>query len=273
MAMSESRVPGDARGHPGTPAGTPGAPASSGWRVGVSAGQRILVALDVDEREQALALARELRDEVGGFKVGVRLFYRHGPRIVEELAAAGTRLFLDLKLHDIPETVAQGVRALAGLGAHIINVHAAGGLAMMRAAAEVARAEAARTGAPPPKLVAVTVLTSLEQENLNRELGFGRNLGQVVLAWAGLAKAAGLDGVVSSPLELTALRTALGPDFLLITPGIRPAGAELQDQKRVMTPSQAVRAGADYLVIGRPITAAPDPVAAVQAIARELAAV
>jgi orotidine-5'-phosphate decarboxylase len=237
------------------------------------AGRRILVALDVDERERALTLARELRDEVGGFKIGMRLFFRHGPRIVEELAAADARLFLDLKLHDIPETVAQGVRALAGLGAHIINVHAAGGLAMMRAAAEAAHAEAAQAGVPVPKLVAVTVLTSLEQENLSRELGFGKNLEQVVLAWAGLAKAAGLDGVVSSPLELTTLRTALGPDFLLITPGIRPAGAELQDQKRVLTPAQAVQAGADYLVIGRPITAAPDPVAAVQAIARELAAV
>ncbi|MEW6541572.1 MAG: orotidine-5'-phosphate decarboxylase [Bacillota bacterium] len=264
--MSESRVPGDTRGHPG-------APASAGRRVGGLAGRRILVALDVDERERALTLARELRDEVGGFKIGMRLFFRHGPRIVEELAAADARLFLDLKLHDIPETVAQGVRALAGLGAHIINVHAAGGLAMMRAAAEAAHAEAAQAGVPVPKLVAVTVLTSLEQENLSRELGFGKNLEQVVLAWAGLAKAAGLDGVVSSPLELTTLRTALGPDFLLITPGIRPAGAELQDQKRVLTPAQAVQAGADYLVIGRPITAAPDPVAAVQAIARELAAV
>jgi len=240
--------------------------------VPAEAGQRILVALDVDERERALTLARELRGEVGGFKIGMRLFFRHGPRMVEELAGVGGRLFLDLKLHDIPETVAQGVRALVGLGAHIINVHAAGGLAMMRAAAEAARTEAARAGVPAPKLVAVTVLTSLEQENLSRELGFGDDLESVVLAWAGLAKAAGLDGVVSSPLELTALRAALGPDFLLITPGIRPAGAQLQDQKRVMTPAQAVRAGADYLVIGRPITAAPDPVAAVRAIAGELPA-
>jgi orotidine-5'-phosphate decarboxylase len=230
-----------------------------------------MVALDVDDAERAVALAHALRDEVGGFKIGMRLFYRQGPQIVSRIAQAlRRRVFLDLKLHDIPETVAQGVRALVGLGADMINVHASGGLTMMRAAREAADAEAARLGVPVPKILAVTVLTSLEQQNLSRELGIGRNLEEVVVNWAALAKAADLDGVVASPLEIAALRSALGPDFLIVTPGIRPAGAEAQDQKRVLTPAEAVRRGADYLVIGRPITGAADPVQAARAIVREL---
>jgi orotidine-5'-phosphate decarboxylase len=232
--------------------------------------ERILVALDMDEAEQALTLARALRPEVGGFKIGMRLFYRQGPSIVGRIAELGGCLFLDLKLHDIPETVAAGVRALIGLGAEMINVHASGGLAMLRTAVEAAREEAVRIGVPVPKILAVTVLTSLEQRNLSRELGIGRNLEEVVLNWAGLAKAAGLDGVVASPLEIAALRSAFGPEFLIVTPGIRPAGSNQQDQQRVLTPAAAVRLGADYLVIGRPITAAPDPVQAVRAIIQDL---
>lgn len=234
--------------------------------------ERVLVALDVDDGEEAIALVRALRNEVGGFKIGMQLFYRQGPQIVTRIASqGGGRLFLDLKLHDIPETVARGVRALIGLGADIINVHASGGSAMMRAAREAAREEAARLEVPVPEILAVTVLTSLEQQNLSRELGIDRNLEEVVLGWAGLAKEAGLDGVVASPLEIEALRSALGPDFLIVTPGIRPAGSGYQDQKRVLTPAEAVRRGASYLVIGRPITAAPDPVAAARSITRELA--
>lgn len=233
--------------------------------------ERLLVALDVDAPEQAIDLVRLLRDEVGGFKIGMRLFYRQGPEIVTRIAAeGGGRLFLDLKLHDIPETVAQGVRALISLGADIINVHAAGGLAMMRAAREAAQDEAARLGVPMPKILAVTVLTSLEQQTLSGELGIRRNLREVVLSWAELAEAAGLDGVVASPLEIEALRSAFGPGFLIVTPGIRPPGSERQDQKRVLTPAEAVELGASYLVIGRPITAAPDPVQAARNIAREL---
>lgn len=232
--------------------------------------ERILVALDVDDAERAVALAEALRTEVGGFKIGMRLFYRTGPQAVRRIAGLGRRVFLDLKLHDIPETVAQAVRALIGLGADMLNVHAAGGLTMMRAAREAADEEAARQGTAAPKLLAVTVLTSLEQQNLSRELGIGQSLEEVVVNWAGLAKAAGLDGVVASPLEISALRSTYGPGFLIVTPGIRPAGAAIQDQKRVLSPAAAVRRGADYLVIGRPITGVPDPVAAARAIAAGL---
>jgi orotidine-5'-phosphate decarboxylase len=232
--------------------------------------ERILVALDVDSTGEAVALAEALRDEVGGFKIGMRLFYREGPEVVRRLGGMGRRLFLDLKLHDIPQTVAHGVRGLIGLGADIINVHASGGLTMMRAAKEAAQDEAQRLGMPAPVILAVTVLTSLEQQNLSRELGFGQSLEETVISWAGLAKAAGLDGVVASPLEIAALRSTYGPDFLIVTPGIRPAGSAVQDQKRTMTPAQALARGADYLVIGRPITAAPDPVRVARAIVREI---
>lgn len=232
--------------------------------------ERLLVALDLDDADAAVSLAEALRAEVGGFKIGMRLFFQAGPPVVRRIAGLRRLVFLDLKLHDIPETVAQAVRALVGLGADLINVHAAGGLTMMRAAREAVDGEAARRDTAAPKLLAVTVLTSLEQQNLSRELGIGDSLEEVVVNWAGLAKAAGLDGVVASPLEISALRATYGPDFLIVTPGIRPAGAAVHDQKRTMTPAAALARGADYLVVGRPITGAPDPVAAARAIAAGL---
>ncbi|MDI6906212.1 MAG: orotidine-5'-phosphate decarboxylase [Thermoanaerobacterales bacterium] len=230
---------------------------------------RLLVALDVDGRDEALALADCLRDVVGGFKVGMRLFYRQGPGIVSEIAERSPFVFLDLKLHDIPQTVGQAVRALVGLGAAMLNVHAGGGAAMLRAAAEAAAEEAGRIGRPRPLLVAVTVLTSLDDSSV-RELGFETGARNLALRWAELAMHCGLDGVVASAWEASAIRVLTGPQFRIVSPGVRPAGEAAGDQRRVATPAAAVSAGADYLVIGRPITGAPDPVNAARRIVAEM---
>lgn len=232
--------------------------------------KRVLVALDVDTRPEAERLADLLQDQVGGFKVGMRLFYREGPPVVRRLAQRPGMVFLDLKLHDIPQTVGQATRALIGLGADMLNVHASGGLEMMRAAVTAAREEAGRSGVHPPRMLAVTVLTSLDRAALSDEIGIRGGPNGVVRRWATLARDAGMDGVVCSPREITPVREALGPDFLIVTPGIRPADAAGDDQKRTATPAEAVRRGADYLVIGRPITAARDPVRAVREIVAEL---
>lgn len=237
---------------------------------GVRGRERLLVALDVDDWSRARELAELLRGVVGGFKVGMRLYYRVGPAVLEFLRGMGKEVFADLKLHDIPSTVAGGVRALTAAGASIINVHAAGGRAMMQAAAEAAAAEAARLGIPRPKVVAVTVLTSLEDRELREEVGIPESPVAVALRWALLAKERGLDGAVAAPREAAAIKKACGPEFLLITPGVRPPGAPLDDQRRVMTPGEAVRAGADYIVVGRPILRAPDPVRAAEEIVRSL---
>lgn len=236
----------------------------------MQAAKRILVALDMDSAEEAARLADLLRGQVGGFKVGMQLFYRAGPPVVRRLAQGPGLVFLDLKLHDIPQTVGRAMRALVGLGADLVNVHASGGAAMMRAAAAAAREEAARSGARPPRLLAVTVLTSLDEKALGREIGVRGGAEVVVLRWATLARDAGMDGVVCSPREISRLRETLGPEFLIVTPGIRPAGAVGDDQKRIATPAEAVRMGADYLVIGRPVTGAPDPLRAVQEITASL---
>jgi orotidine-5'-phosphate decarboxylase len=232
--------------------------------------ERLIVALDVDDWSRARELAGLLRGVVGGFKVGMRLYYRVGPAAVEFLRGLGREVFADLKLHDIPSTVAGGVRALTAAGASIINVHAAGGRAMMQAAAEAAAAEAARLGMPRPKVVAVTVLTSLDEQALREEVGIPESTLAVALRWALLAKECGLDGAVAAPLEAAAIKKACGPDFLLITPGVRPPGAPLGDQRRVMTPAEAVQAGADYIVVGRPVLQAADPVRAAAEIVAAL---
>jgi len=197
-------------------------------------------------------------------KVGLEFYGANGPEGVRAVVATGIPVFLDLKLHDIPNTVAGAMKALAPLGAAIVNVHASGGAAMMCAAADAARKTERRA-----KLIAVTVLTSLEDRDLPDVGLSGTALAQAVRL-AILAKASGLDGVVCSPHEIAAVRAACGPGFLIVTPGVRPAGGDLGDQKRVMTPLEAVQAGADILVIGRPITAAPDPVEAARRIAAEL---
>lgn len=231
---------------------------------------KLIVALDVDSREKAMDLVRELAGYVGFFKVGMELFYSAGTSIVQEIVNAGAKVFLDLKLHDIPNTVGRAARVLVRSGAAIINVHAAGGSAMMRAARESAREEADRLGKQAPLVVAVTVLTSIDQVVYNREMGFSGEVAERVRAWALLARESGLDGVVCSPREIEPVRESCGPGFKIITPGIRPVGAHMGDQRRVMTPGEAVRAGASYIVVGRPVTAAVDRPAAAAAILAEI---
>ncbi len=221
----------------------------------MQARERILIALDTSDAEQAVQWVRLLSPYVGGFKVGLELVHAEGFDIFERLREAGAeRLFYDAKLHDIPNTVARAVRAIARMGVWMVNVHASGGRAMMEAAAE-----SAQSSPNPPKVIAVTVLTSLSQDDL-RELGVEREVREQVLHLASLAKASGLDGVVASAQEAQALRQELGEGFLIVTPGIRLPDDATQDQKRVTTPADAIRAGADYMVIGRTVTSAVDPV-------------
>jgi orotidine-5'-phosphate decarboxylase len=233
--------------------------------------ERLLVALDVETGERALDLAADLRGIAGGLKVGSRLFTREGPSLVRQLVDSGARVFLDLKFHDIPNTVAQAVEAAVTTGAWMINVHASGGIPMMQAAARTAAEAASRAGRPLPLMIGVTVLTSMDEPTL-RATGVERGLLEQVMALAGMAKAAGLDGVVASPQETSSIRALCGPDFVIVTPGIRgaSAGADRNDQARTMGPAEAVRAGATYIVVGRPIIAAPDPRSAAEAIVEEL---
>jgi orotidine-5'-phosphate decarboxylase len=234
--------------------------------------ERLIVALDVDGFDQAVALAGRLRQTTRSFKVGSQLFTACGPRIVGHLKQAGLNVFLDLKYHDIPNTVAKAVAAAAALGADIINVHAMGGFAMMEAAAAAALNAARDRGLPPPLLLSVTVLTSMDEATFQDVLGAqGRTVPEQVLHLARLTRSAGLAGVVASPHEIALLRQQMGPEFVILTPGIRPAGGVAGDQKRFLTPGQAVKLGADYLVVGRPITGAPDPAAAADAIIKEIA--
>jgi orotidine-5'-phosphate decarboxylase len=229
----------------------------------------IIVALDVPEAERAVALARRLAPHVGAVKVGKELFTAAGPAVVRRLREAGARVFLDLKFHDIPNTVAGAVRQAAELDVQMLTLHASGGGAMLRAAVAAARESAARRGRPAPLLLGVTVLTSLDQAAL-AEIGWSAPVAEQVERLARLAVDAGLPGLVCSPLELPRLRAVLPAEIQLVTPGIRPATAATGDQKRVMTPAEALAAGASWLVIGRPITAAPDPVAAARAIGEEI---
>jgi len=225
-----------------------------------SAREKVLVALDVESTAEALRLADTLRGSVGGFKIGSRLFTSEGPTIVRTLTDRGERVFLDLKFHDIPNTVATAVAAAAELGVWMVNVHASGGTAMMRAAHEAAHEAAAKRNSTPPLVIAVTVLTSMNPAAL-RETGIVIDLQDQVLRLAELTKEAGLDGVVASPRETQAIRSRCGAGFTIVTPGIRggTAAASKDDQARTMTPAEAIAAGASYLVVGRPIIAAPDP--------------
>ena len=232
---------------------------------------KLLVALDVDSGARALELASQLRSVAGGFKVGSRLFTLEGPALVRTLVDSGARVFLDLKFHDIPNTVAQAVDSAVQSGAWMINVHASGGIPMMRAAGDAGRNAAARLNRQPPLLIAVTVLTSMDDGTLC-EVGVQRPLHEHVIALARMTQEAGLDGVVASPLETASIRAACGKDFVIVTPGIRgaSAGTDRNDQSRTMGPAEAVRAGASYIVVGRPIIAATDPRKAAESIAAEL---
>ena len=228
----------------------------------------LLVALDVDTIAEARAMAGRLRGVVGGFKIGSRLFTSEGPALVEELTARGDRVFLDLKFHDIPNTVAGAIAAATRLGVWMVNVHASGGSAMMRAARAAADEEAARRSRPAPLVIAVTMLTSLDQGALT-EIGLAATVAAQVERLAALTEAAGLDGVVASPQEIALVRRACGPRFAIVTPGIRGAGDAKGDQSRTLSAADALAAGASYLVVGRPIIAAADPRAAAERIAAE----
>jgi orotidine-5'-phosphate decarboxylase len=229
---------------------------------------RLVVALDVDTVDAARSLANQLRGRVGGFKIGSQLFTSAGPAFVEELVGRGDRVFLDLKFHDIPNTVAGAIAAATRLGVWMVNVHAAGGADMMRAARAAADEEAASSGLQPPMLIAVTVLTSIDQPTL-AGIGVAGAVEDQVVRLALLAQEAALDGVVASPQEILRIRDCCDPRFTIVTPGIRGAGDIRGDQQRTATAAGALAAGASYIVVGRPITAAPDPRAAADQIAEE----
>jgi orotidine-5'-phosphate decarboxylase len=228
---------------------------------------RLIVALDVPGLAEAEALLDRLGGLVSTFKVGGQLFTAAGPAAVELVRKRGAGVFLDLKYHEIPAIAGASVREAARLGVSLLTVHASGGSAMLRAAATAA----AEAGRDRPRILAGTVLSSLDRATLQRELGVTMSVEGHVVHLAALARAAGCDGVVASPQEARRLRATLGPDALIVTPGVRPAGSDAGDQARIATPAAAVRAGADCVVVGRPITAAPDPAAAAEAILRELA--
>ncbi len=225
---------------------------------------KIIVALDYPQAAPALALAQRLEPSLCRLKVGKELFTASGPQLVEQLQQRGFEVFLDLKFHDIPNTTAQACKAAASLGVWMVNVHASGGSRMMEAAREAVANVERR-----PKLIAVTVLTSMAQADL-AELGITVTPAEQVSRLAALAQASGLDGVVCSAQEAPALRKQAGSEFCLVTPGIRPANAAANDQSRIMTPRAALEAGSSYLVIGRPITQAPDPLQALQEIAQDI---
>jgi orotidine-5'-phosphate decarboxylase len=236
------------------------------------AANRIIIALDVEDKIKALKLVDMLKDaEI--FKIGLRLFSAEGPPFLKEMTARGKQVFLDLKFHDIPNTVAQAVRVCVGYGVRMMTLHAAGGSEMISGAAEAAEEEAARIGIPKPILLAVTVLTSMKADNLE-EIGLAPDPEAQVARLARLAKKAGAGGIVCSPKEILVVKEAVGgeKDFPVVTPGIRPAWAAANDQKRIMTPSEALEIGADYLVIGRPVIAAPSPEHAFHRILEEISA-
>ena len=227
---------------------------------------RVIVALDVATLSEACDLARRVAPHVAAVKIGSQLFTGEGPRAVHAMRELGLRVFLDLKFHDIPNTVAGAVTSARHLGVWMLNVHCSGGSAMM---AEAAKAAAAATRNGHPLVLGVTVLTSFDEASFRATLGTVRTLREEVQHLARQAQGAGLDGVVASPLEIVDIRQACGPAFLIVTPGVRPADAAQGDQRRVMTPGDAIWAGADYVVVGRPILAAKDPIETTQRISEE----
>lgn len=234
--------------------------------------EKLIVALDVDTKEQALSLVEKLWDSVGAFKIGMQLYNSEGPSIVKEIQDLGGKVFVDLKFHDIPNTVAQASKVISRLNTFMFNVHAAGGYEMMKKAADSAKDVATDLNINKPLAIAVTVLTSLSQEAFQNEVGIPNTIETQVVKWAKLAQSAGLDGVVASPQEIKAIREACGQDFVIVTPGVRPLWAAANDQKRVMTPEEAIRLGATYLVVGRPITASDNVKEAAKKIVDEMEA-
>jgi orotidine-5'-phosphate decarboxylase len=220
--------------------------------------ERIIVPLDVMTVEHALAIVEETRPYVGVYKVGLELFSNVGPIILDELKKKNVPVFFDGKFHDIPNTVSGAVRAITSLGVFMLNVHAAGGAEMLKQAAETCKKTASECNLLPPKLLGVTILTSIDDNTLRNDLGWNEESKHLVTRLALLCKKCGLDGVVASANESQSIRQACGPNFLIVTPGIRPAWSQAQDQKRVTTPKEALSNGSDYLVVGRPITEAKD---------------
>ncbi|MGB4580327.1 MAG: orotidine-5'-phosphate decarboxylase [Coriobacteriia bacterium] len=230
---------------------------------------KLIIALDLPDGARALEMARTLRSQVGWVKVGMTLYYAEGPQIVRELRAMGLKVFVDLKLHDIPHQVEGACRTLTRIGADMFTVHASGGRAMLEAAVSATAAAAEKFRIPRPLVIAVTVLTSLDDAAL-ADIGVAASAADQVATLAKVAKAAGCDGVVCSPNEATAMRALLGPDALVVTPGIRPAGEDADDQARTATAVSALEAGASHLVIGRPVTGADDPAEAAKSILKEM---
>ena len=230
---------------------------------------KLIIALDVDTKAKALEIVEALKGDVDLFKVGFELFSSCGPAIVEDIIGKGKRVFLDLKYHDIPNTVSKAAVSVTRLGAFMFNVHALGGYDMMKKCAEAAREESARRRTSAPKVIAVTILTSMDEIALKRT-GISDTMNDEVLRLAKLAKEAGLDGVVASPSETKLLRRELGKDFLIVTPGVRPLWAAAGDQKRIATPGDALADGASFIVVGRPVTDSPDRAGAARKIIEEM---
>lgn len=235
-----------------------------------SARKRLCVALDVSSPQQAIELASLLKNHVGLFKIGSELYTSSGPDIVRKITELGGEVFLDLKYHDIPNTVAQAARVVTRIGVAMFNLHAAGGTEMIRAAVIAAQEEASKQGGKTPIILAVTVLTSITGFILTSEMLIPRPIEEAVQHFAQLAKSAGAQGVVSSPQEVPLIRNVCGNDFLTVTPGVRPAWSVSNDQKRITTPGEAIALGSDYIVVGRPILKASDPQEAAQSIVQEM---
>ncbi len=231
----------------------------------------LIVAVDKTDKSEVTQLVQHLGDEILWYKVGMELYYNQGNDLVKELLAANKKVFLDLKFHDIPNTVEQASRAATRMGISMFNVHVAGGMQMLRQAKEGSLEEAQKQGQQPPMVLGMTILTSLSQAVFNHEVGFSGTIRHKVLHWAVLAQKAGLDGVVASAQEAEGIKRECGTDFKIITPGIRPAGSALDDQSRVMDPATALIAGSDFLVVGRPITRDKDPRKAAMDIMEEMA--
>lgn len=237
---------------------------------GLTGNGKLIVALDVPSFGEAEGLIKRLTPTVKIFKIGLGLFTLYGPEAVRLVQKKGAKVFLDLKSHDIPNTVAHSVRSAVRLGAFMVSLHALGGLEMMMQAVCAAKEEAKRLKLNKPKILGVTILTSLNESNI-KEIGFSRNLDEEVLHLARMAKQARLDGIVASPKEISLIRKKIGRDFIIVTPGIRPAWAKgKSDQKRIMTPREAIEAGADYIVVGRPVLEAKDPLEAAKKIIKEI---
>ena len=231
--------------------------------------ERLIVALDLPTTDQAMKAVDTLGDVVVYYKIGMESFYGMGHTVLAQMSSRGKRIFLDLKLHDIPNTVARSVRALCQFSPAMTTLHAAGGPTMLKAAIEAADDWASQSGRPRPKLVGITVLTSLGEQDW-AAMGHQKNIRESVLRYSLMCREAGLDGVVASPQEAAAIRALCGSDFLIVTPGIRPLNQEQGDQTRTATPAEALKAGADFLVVGRPILAAADPKSAAQTIVKEM---